>query len=120
MRLMLVYFVLEYVCYFDNFEEIQFVPEYEEKLVYTSLLGSTSKSGRKCPVCLGKFAHVHLHVTGEHLLRFIEPYTACWECQLNFCHKNTLYLHNEKEHANEPKSREFDSSLHMPLYTSYI
>ena len=106
--------------YYDNFEETNFVPDYEEELLCPALPGSTSKSGKKCPVCPGKFTHVHRHVTREHLPWFIEPHTACWECQLNFGRKNALHLHIEKEHNNESNGREFNSSLHLHEYISNI
>ena len=82
-------------------DESKFVPDYEEDPPATSILGSTSKSGRKCPVCPGKFTHVRRHVLREHLPWYTAPSSACWECELNLGCENSLNLHIKLQHENK-------------------
>lgn len=101
-------------------DESKFVPDYEEDVPLAPIFGSTSKSGRKCPVCPGKFTHVRRHVLREHLPWYTAPTSACWECELNFGCENSLSLHLKLQHENDPLGRKYDFAQHFSILSSYL
>lgn len=94
-------------------DESKFIPDYEEEVLPNPIHGSTSKSGKKCPACPGKFTHVRRHVLREHLPWYSVPSSACWECQLNFGCENSLRNHIKLQHNNNPLDRQFNFDQHF-------
>jgi hypothetical protein len=101
-------------------DESKFIPDYEEDIPSTPILGSTSKTGRKCPICPGQFTYVRRHVLREHLPWYAAPSSACWECELNFGCRNSLSLHIKLQHDNDPLGRIYDSAQHFTLLSSNL
>ena len=102
------------------FEEVDFVPDYEEDLPPPHIHRSTNKpTGKQCPVCPGKFTHVRRHVLAEHIPWYIYPDTACWECEINFGQERILDVHIIQEHESNFERTKFNKT-HENVWLSKI
>ena len=103
-----------------DYDEVNFIPDYEEDIPTPRPHLSTSKHGRYCPVCKGKFTHVRRHVLREHIPWYIYASTACWACQINLGQKKLLELHIHQEHCSNCKECVYDKDIHEKLWVNKL
>lgn len=98
---------------FYRMGDTDFIPDYEpddDDLPCQNddwIRGATQRhnKGRKCPLCPGRFINVRRHVVRSHLPWYMAPFTACWECKLQFGQFSLLDGHIKQFHNG--KDRKF-------------
>ena len=90
--------------------DYEFGSDMEDPPSPSKIQGSTtSKKGKRCPMCSAKFTHVKRHVIKDHLPWYASPSTCCSACRINFGQERFLDIHNENHHNNNLTSRHFDT-----------
>ena len=106
----------------NNWEEADFVPDYEEELPTPKIRMATEKNGKKCPACPAKFTHVRRHCIMEHVPWYMYPDTACWECKINMGQKRMLDVHIMQLHSHDLNATnlKFNIQTHGDIWMKHV